>query len=217
MEAITLDIIAEFAEINFNLDSAFRNKLKQVQQLVTEELNKDSKDKEQIKENMEHMNRVALIAMDLIHSEEEFRKSFTNEDIELIIIAACMHDIKKFKDSDKHDEEGEDFINNNSLIIELFKDNTDKIVRISKMIKFHQKGKCKKNGKLNKDNLSRKPEIKIIQDSDKISKIYKRKNLKDKETLLNCVDKKINIKGLNYEASNSYLENKLEEVIKEVK
>lgn len=174
--------------------------LEKLDPILLEQLKESKKKQDRILKRYNHMKIVALISKEIIFNLEKSGYKFSQDEIKATILGAYVHDIKKFHDDNSHSYLGAEFIKNDKNIGEILGSYKD---LVSDIVMYHKEGAKKKKGNvkvINKKNALRRIEIRIVQDADKISSIYKENKDLEKESL-----SILNGKGLNFEESKEYL------------
>lgn len=132
---------------------------------------------ERTDEIMCHIIRVGDIAKDIF---KVLNKADENA-LKLVIAGAYLHDVEKLNEDEvkeNHHKLGKGFLKEEKQEDKLKSMGFDKEERkiIQEMVRYHKKGKLKKGTRdVDLENKDRDVLVKIIQDADKISKIYKGK------------------------------------------
>lgn len=189
-----------------------------------------SKDKVIDKEKLlTHIQYVSDIAREIyVESGEDAHHAQ-----KVLKVAAYLHDIEKIKNPKEHAILGVDYVEKNRKFLkENFLLNDADIHQIKDMILFHSKGKYKQHKeKKDKDNEARSDYIKILQDADKISKIYKGKGdayidawleskydkKKTKHKKQKELTDRITKRGLNFKCSYQIFKRRFNKYIKDKK
>lgn len=174
--------------------------LEKLDPILLEQLKESKKKQDRVLKRYNHMKIVALISKEIIFNLEKSGYKFSQDEIKATILGAYVHDIKKFHDDNSHSYLGAEFIKNDKKIGEILGSYKD---LVSDIVMYHKEGAKKKKGNvkvINKKNALRRIEIRIVQDADKISSIYKENKDLEKESL-----SILNGKGLNFEESKEYL------------
>lgn len=130
--------------------------------------NKKKVDKEELLKHIKDVRDISCNIFDTLGLDNiEKRKR--------LIIAACFHDIEKIKNPEEHATLGAEYIEKNKEKFKKeFQLKEKEIEKIKEIIELHSEGKYDKGtGEINKENEGRRKLVKIIQDADKISKLYK--------------------------------------------
>lgn len=133
------------------------------------------KKKAKIALRLKHLKEVKDISLELLE-----KLNMADEKNEKILIGASyLHDIEKFKDDEKHPLLGSIFVKAYESEILQMGFEKEEVTVIGQLILFHNQGfyKLEADGRLieNEENKQRSILIRILQDADKISKIYKGK------------------------------------------
>lgn len=183
----------------YELDEAtmqeLENTLTQLDLLIEESFNEAVSNKavslKVAKERMMHMQRVSYLATELMtHYEVAEGTSFTLEQAEDLMIAAYLHDLRKYAEGN-HAKQGEKYVLAN--VPSYITIDEARLERIGKLIRYHSDTLSdKQRTKLGENAIL----VELLQDADTADKILNRGQ-----------DKEENITTLNLQSSVDVIEN----------
>ncbi|SFB00470.1 HD domain-containing protein [Clostridium frigidicarnis] len=180
--------------------TGLKDLLKSLDPIVLAQLRESKKKEDRILKRYNHMKRVALISKEIIFELEKIGYKFSQDEIKATILGAYVHDIKKFHNDNSHSYLGAEFIKSDEKVGKILGSYKD---LVSDIVMYHKEGEKKKKGNMkviNEKNSMRRIEIRIVQDADKISSIYKEnKNIEEEMFSI------LNGRGLNFKESKKYL------------
>ena len=180
-----------------------------------------------IESRLKHLKEVKEISLELL----EKLNSADEKNKKVLIGASYLHDIEKFKDDEKHPLLGSIFVRAYEAEILQMGFEKEEVAELCELILFHNQGfyKIGLEGNLieSEENKHRSILIHILQDADKISKIYKGKGdmymlpwraLKDDDVYKAAKQRNMAIhitkKGLNTEVAYKTFEERFNQYIK---
>lgn len=144
---------------------------------------KDKYSKKQRADQVEiHIQQAVAISKEIFKRIKK-REGLADRMLSVVVAGAYLHDIEKLNeglDTAKHQKLGKLYLENNRERLEVLDFTREEFDLILEMVAYHNKGKYKSErvaGELVVDskNALRPMSVKIIQDADKISKLYKNK------------------------------------------
>lgn len=170
------------------LDEVLNQCDKLIQLSLEEAIEKGQTDKQTAKKRFEHLQRTSLVALNLLEAYQTAQNVvFTREEVEDLILAAYLHDIRKYDEGD-HAENGAEYIRENLQVYvgEYMALSDGRLERIATLIEYHNTKLKEKVQKKLGDNLVL---VQLIQDADATDKIlYQGKDIIDELQLSSSKD-----------------------------